>query len=470
MTNVPGARRRRCRRLGVNAPRLEVTLSRELATARIDAPPAAATFSGVQLTAIAAGLLAAIVIRAILLPTQGLRDDTDQFAGWIAHIATNGLPKAYDENLSFGPVLAYIWGLLGFLEPAFRNATDASDTGLRMLMKLPAVLADFGLAACVAWILRATPRWAAVGAVAVLLHPAVWYVSAWWGQYESIYVLAALLAVLFAVGGRDGFAAAALAVAVLAKPQALPFLLPFAAWFLARGGLVGLLKATAIGAAVAFLIWLPFLAAGGPMRYLANLGEYQNDIFSVLSLRAWNFWWLVQELAPVDEFVSDRVSIIGPISFRTLGYAITGLLALWVAMRIWRDPQPRTLILGLAATTLVSFTFLTTMHERYAFGALAFLMLVIPDARVRWLGIAFGVLFTLNLVAAIPATEDLGRLLPVWSPLGVLASIAMVVLTSAVLLVLWLQDGADSDPGSSFGSTGSGPLASTGDGQAVVPG
>ena len=82
-----------------------------------------------------------------------------------------------------------------------------------MLLKLPAVLADFGLAACVAWILREKPVWAGVGAVAVLLHPATWYVSAWWGQYESVYVLAALLAVLFAVGGRDGFAAAALAVA-----------------------------------------------------------------------------------------------------------------------------------------------------------------------------------------------------------------------------------------------------------------
>ena len=67
------------------------------------------------------GLLAAIVIRALLLPTEGLRDDSDQFAGWVAHIATNGLPNAYDQNLSFGPVMAYIWALLGVIEPAFRN-------------------------------------------------------------------------------------------------------------------------------------------------------------------------------------------------------------------------------------------------------------------------------------------------------------------------------------------------------------
>ena len=394
------------------------------------------TVSGSLLVGVALGVVAAVVIRAVLLPTEGLRDDTDPFATWVAHIATNGLAHAYDENLSFGPVMAYIWALLGFVEPAFRSATDASDTWLRMMLKLPAVLADFGLAACVAWILRDKPVWAGVAALVVLLHPATWYVSAWWGQYESVYVLAALLAVLFAVSGRNGLAAAALAVAVLTKPQALPFLFPFAAWFVARGGVAGLLRATAIGAGVAFVIWLPFLAAGGPLRYLQNLGEYQNDVFSVMSLRAWNFWWIVQEIVSGDEFVSDRVAIIGPISFRVLGFVVTGLLSLYVAIRIWRDPQPRTLVLGLAVTTLAAFTFLTTMHERYAYGALLFLVLLIPEARVRWLGIAFGVVFTLNLVAAIPATEQLGRLLPTWGPLGLAGSVVMVALTVAGLVAL----------------------------------
>jgi Gpi18-like mannosyltransferase len=292
------------------------------------------------------------------------------------------------------------------------------------------------LAACVAWILRANPVWAGIGAIAVLLHPATWYVSAWWGQYESVYVLAALLAVLFALEGRQGFAAAALAVAVLTKPQALPFLLPFAAWFLAQGGIRGLLRAAAIGACVAVLIWLPFVPAGGPLRYLGNLAEYQDDIYSVLSLRAWNFWWIVQDLAPTNEFVSDRIPIVGPITLRSLGFAITGVVSLAVAVQIWRDPRPRTLILGLSATTLVAFTFMTTMHERYAYGALVFLMLLVPEAKVRALAVAFGMVFTLNLVAAIPATPELGQLLPMWGPLGGVSSIAMVLIATAAVAVM----------------------------------
>ena len=77
---------------------------------------------------------------------RGLRGDIDQFVGWVNHIAVAGLPNTFEQELTFGPVVAYIWWFLGLIEPGFRTATDASDTTIRVLMKLPATLADFGLA------------------------------------------------------------------------------------------------------------------------------------------------------------------------------------------------------------------------------------------------------------------------------------------------------------------------------------
>ncbi len=393
---------------------------------------------------LAGGLLVGVAIRMALLWSPGFRDDTDGFAVWVSHIVRNGVPRAFDENLSFGPVMAYIWGVLGAVEPGFRTATDASDPALGAWLKVPAVLADFGLAAGVGFLLRSRPMWAVVGAIAVLLHPATWYVSAWWGQYESVYVLAALVAIILAVHGRDGLAAAFLAVAVLTKPQAAPLLVPFAAWFFARGGVRGLARATVAGSATALILWLPFLAAGGPFRYLENLAEYQDDIFSVLSLRAWNLWWLAQEYGAGGDFASDRVTVIGPISFRLVGLLVTGLVSFFVASHVHRDPRPRSLFLGTAAITLVAFTFLTTMHERYAYGALVFLMLLIPERRVRILAIAFGIVHTLNLVAAIPATPQLGALVPVNGVVGILGSLAMIAITCSALFLL-----ARSSPGSS---------------------
>ena len=104
-----------------------------------------------------------MVLRLLLLPAPGLADDIDQFVLWVHGIAIGGLPNAYDQNLSFPPVMAYIWGLLAALDPAFRTATDSSDLAVRVVMKLPATLADFGLAGLTGLTvsaLRFSPAWA----------------------------------------------------------------------------------------------------------------------------------------------------------------------------------------------------------------------------------------------------------------------------------------------------------------------
>ena len=130
------------------------------------------------------GLVLGLVIRAVLLPTPGLAGDMDEFAGWIHALAVGPFGNAYDINLTFPPVMVYIWGFLAAVEPAFRTVTDASDPGIRVLMKLPPTIADLGLAAGVGFALRARPMWAVVGALGIWLHPAVIDVSALFGQYE----------------------------------------------------------------------------------------------------------------------------------------------------------------------------------------------------------------------------------------------------------------------------------------------
>jgi hypothetical protein len=386
---------------------------------------------------LAVGFIVGIAIRVVLLPTDGLRGDIDQFAGWVHTIATRGLGTLYDGTefgpVTFGPVMAYVWGILAAVEPGFRTATDASDPALRALMKIPASLADLGLAAGVAVGLRTRPTWAVIGALAILLHPAIWYVSAWWGQCESIFVLSGLGAVLAAASGRPGLAAALVAVSLMTKPQAIPFVLPFAAWFWATGGVRGVAKASVIGLVVIVVLWLPFIPSGGPIHYLEGVATYQRDVFNVLSLRAWNPWWILQEVAAGGAFIRDDIAFLGPLTLRHIGYAVTGILSLVIAWRIVRDPRPSTLILGLAASVLVFFTFMTQMHERYAYAAVVFLMLLIPDRRVRWIAIVFGAVFTLNLVAAVPATEALAELVPVSGPLSIAGSL---VLTAAALVAM----------------------------------
>ena len=58
-------------------------------------------WSGRHFVALGVALVAGILIRLVLLPTEGLTGDLDQFVLWVHGIAVNGLGNAYDQNLSF---------------------------------------------------------------------------------------------------------------------------------------------------------------------------------------------------------------------------------------------------------------------------------------------------------------------------------------------------------------------------------
>ena len=384
---------------------------------------AAARFGRREWLALALGLVAFVGIRAILLPLPGLAGDVNDFLAWARAINANGLGNAYDEAVSFPPVLPWIWWVLGSVAPDLLNPTQ-NDPAALALIKLPATLADLGIAAIVGWSLRDRPGWAVAATLAVLLHPAIFYVSAWWAQFESVYVLPMLIAWALAVRGRPGWAAVAIAVSLMTKPQALPLAIPFAAWFLATSGWRGTARAAAIGAATIIVLWTPFLAVGGPGKYLEHLADYTAQ-FAVLSLRAWNPWWILQSLTGGGEFVADGSAVLGPVTFRWLGIAITGLMEALVFLWVLRRPTASGLAWGLAAAGLVAFIGLTTMHERYAYPALVFLLLAWPHRLAVWTWALLSVTITLNLVAAVPPSGEPGALIPVDGPMGIVGSLAM---------------------------------------------
>lgn len=368
------------------------------------------------------------------MPQPGLAGDVDDFLAWARAINADGLGRAYDQPISFPPVLPWIWWLLGSVAPGLLNATPNDPTAL-VLIKLPATIADLGIAAIVGWALRDRPGWAVIAVLGVLLHPAIAYVSGLWAQFESVYVLPMLVAWVLAARGRPGWAAVAVAVSLMTKPQALPLIIPFAAWFLATGGWRGAVRAAAIGLATIALLWIPFVAASGPARYLGNLADY-SSLFSVLSLRAWNPWWILQSAAGGGDFVADGAAIVGPITLRWLGIGIAGILELLVFLWVWRRPTAQALAWGIAAAALIAFVGLTEMHERYAYPALIFLMVLFPDRRAVTLWVTLGIVYTLNLVAAVPPTPDIGAAIPVDGWLGIAGSLVMTAVMVGTLVGL----------------------------------
>jgi hypothetical protein len=55
---------------------------------------------------------------------------------------------------------------------------------------------------------------------------------------------------------------------------------------------------------------------------------------------------------------------------------------------------------------------------------------------MRLLWAAFGIVFTLNLFAAVPPSSEIGALLPVQGALGIVGSLAMIGICVATLALL----------------------------------
>lgn len=384
---------------------------------------------------LALGLVVAVVVRAILLPTDGFRDDLDRFAQWVQLVAIEPLGHAYRTENNFGPLITLIYWLLGVVQPAFASATDASDPAVRIALKLPGVVADFGIALSVGWLLRDRPRWAIVAAVGVLLAPAIVYTSTWWGQWDSIWVLAGLAAAILALNGRPVLAAIVLAGALMAKPQAIVLLPPFAAFAWARFGRREVLLAGAALLVTVAVLWVPFVADGGIGDFVRNVAQLQGGLYAVLSLRAWNLWWILQSSAGGGQFVADGTGLVGPISPRWIGYGLVILLEILIMRAVLRSPAKGGLLLGLAASVLVCFTFLTAMHERYLYGALVFLAPLIPDRRILGAWLVLNLVAFLNLLAAAPPTAAIRQALPIDGSVGLLGAATIVGLA---VVVMWL--------------------------------
>jgi Gpi18-like mannosyltransferase len=385
-----------------------------------------------------AGIAAAFIVRLVLLPSEGLRGDLDIFAWWTHLLATEvPLDRVYEHDLSFGPVMAYVFRAIAQLAPVFQGATDAADPLARAWLKLPAVAADVGIVALVAYALRERPRVAVASALAVALVPVTWYLSGFWGQYESVYTLFGLLAAVLALRGRWALAGVALALALGTKPQAIPFVVPLGAFAVARLGWRGAAVPVAATAATLVVLWLPFVGAGGPAAYLASTTAYQGETFAVLSVRAWNPWWILQwAVAGEGAFALDGGALVGPITPRTLGYAAAalGLLLVFVALR--RGASERALWLALAAAVLLPYCLLTSMHERYAYPAVVFLALLLVDRRVLAAWVVLVVGLSANLVAAAPPGGEPGSLVPLWGAAAIAGSLAVTGVAVYVLALL----------------------------------
>ncbi|HZV76682.1 MAG TPA: phospholipid carrier-dependent glycosyltransferase [Candidatus Babeliales bacterium] len=362
--------------------------------------------------ALPALLLAGLVVRLFFIPSEGFKTDVSTYAAWALGLSQHGFASFYSTIgfVDYPPGYFYVLAAIGHLWQLLFAAHDRSFAALRVLVKLPAVIADLGVGALLYATVR---RFAGVtlglaAAALYLLNPAVTFVSALWGQVDSISGGFALLAVYAllrsdchpersAEGAQSKgrptlwivFGWIAFAYSLLIKPQAavlLPLLIAFA--FVDPQRRRTRLPATAIGVAAGLLLALlltePFHPSN-PIEALSWLWQrYASglNVYPYNSVNAFNLWAIHGAL-----WVPDNQYIL------LLPQKVWGVLLVGAALAliVWRYLQERTsqaLLEGCAIATLAFFVLATRMHERYLFNGLLFTIACVPFTGLTLFGIS----------------------------------------------------------------------------------
>ncbi|MBV8354851.1 MAG: phospholipid carrier-dependent glycosyltransferase, partial [Candidatus Eremiobacteraeota bacterium] len=306
-------------------------------------------------------------------------------------------------------------------------------TLLHHLVKLPGILCDlFDGWLIYAIVLRlSTNLWACVAAGLFVLNPASIYVSAYWGQVDSVpaaFMLGALALILYAplrapAAARWFVIAAwlAIAYAILIKPPAVVIAILMLAWIFATSdaavrirrlgdSLLGVVAAVLLAYAIA-LVFDP--NAGGAFGWLVERYRFGSAVYPFNSVNAFDlhsifrpFWQ--PDTAPV---------VLGGMSLGPMWVWGIILVAAACVLIVARYLQRRDDEAFLEAAFLLALSFFilaTRMHERYVYNAFA---LVIPLAVVsrRYLvgTVLLSFTFLVNLWYALYYAKAMAEKLPV---------------------------------------------------------
>jgi Gpi18-like mannosyltransferase len=227
-----------------------------------------------------------------------------------------------------------------------------------------------------------------------VFNPAVIFISAYWGQVDSVAAGVTLASLLFIVNADRAsrsvlawyvvLAWLALTYSILIKPPAIviiPLLLAFP--FATRDGAVRVarLRATGLGILAALVLaydvaiaFHPVLSPIVEFRWLYDRYAYASGVYAYSSVNAFNIYALVHHFWESDtQLVPDWQMFDRHIGLPQFVWGIL-LLLVAVGLVVSRYVQRREIVALLEGAMILSlgyFVLSTRMHERYIFNAVA---------------------------------------------------------------------------------------------------
>ena len=243
------------------------------------------------------------------------------------------------------------------------------------LLKLPAILADFGIAYILyKWTKK---KWAPI---IWLLNPVIWYNSAVWGQYDAVISFFALLSFYLLTQKKLTYSLLAIILSLYIKASLLIFL---PVWIIVairqKYKLSDYLVSTAYCLAAIILITLPF-SGGDSVIWLYDL--YVKKVFvqqlHVITANAFNIW---SAIAGIHER-PDTLPLLG-LTYQYWGYILFTISFAPILYSVYKKQDQTTIAWALALTAFSSWMLLTNMHERYLYPLFPYLTVLVTAGGVN---------------------------------------------------------------------------------------
>jgi len=399
----------------------------------VGSPPARATrATGLTSTslALAALLVLGFLVRLAFINADGFKNDVSTFESWSLTLAEHPL-RDFFAKAGFADYPPGYFFVLWAVAHAYKALVHADPTYglLKVAVKLPGIVMDLVDAALIFAIVRrfASLAWAFGAAAFFALNPATVFISAYWGQVDSVaagLTLASLYLILIADsrGARMQTLAIVgawllLASSVLIKPPAIvvvPLYLAYA--FATDDAIVRARRLVATGLGIVGSFALAYLAAlafhpgwspVGQFAWLLSRYAYASGVYPYNSVNAFNLY----VMAPSSRFwQSDATLIPGIVAGGHVlglpqyawGIGIFGAATLLVVSRYVQRRDAIALLEGAMILSLGYFVLSTRMHERYIFNAVLLATpLIFMRKRYLYAAIVLSVTLFANLVYSL---------------------------------------------------------------------
>ncbi|HEV2643405.1 MAG TPA: glycosyltransferase family 39 protein, partial [Candidatus Elarobacter sp.] len=373
---------------------------------------------------LAAILGAGLILRLLFVGSEGFHTDVGSFESW-ANTLRDNPPWQFFAKVGFSEyppgyfVILWLVAKIYAIVPGAAGDAAHGSPILRAFVKLPTIAMDLVNAGVVYAIVRryASRGVALTAAAALALNPVAIYVSAYWGQIDSVSWGFALIAVWCVLRAGDApdkttarltWAWLAFAFSILIKPHAATVGVLFLAYpFATTDAAVRArrLAGTAVGIgaalALALAVGLLFHPSADVFGWLLGRYAFGSGIYPYNSANAFNLYALRQPFWQPDD---TPLTVLGIHAGTLAGWGVALVLAATALIvgRYLQRRDDRALLEGAMLCALAFFVLATRMHERYVYGAFLLAMPLIAFGRSGgWAAAVLSVTTYLNLAYSL---------------------------------------------------------------------